>query len=112
MESKKMYKKYSPELGSGSITELLKTSGIVTKNGGFLMSAVVTAKTTAGLVSLYDGDSDLGKHLTDINVIANDTKQICFDYPIPIDKGIYVKINESTTYCMIQYEPLPAGVEV
>jgi len=84
-------------------------NGVVVEGACLLTGITVTAKGANGTADIYDGVNDNGEHKVEINVINNTTFALNNIYPMPMDYGIYLKVNANTTYVMIQYIPLVAG---
>jgi len=88
---------------------LINQTGILFKGPCLLVSIAVTGDGAVAEADFYDGLNDQGEHKYKIKALSNTTFHASLNAPTDFDTGIYVVVNDVTTYVTVQYIPLYAG---
>jgi len=95
-------KKFLPPVAH---SKYFNVTQIVHKGACLVCSVTVSSSAEAGSVLIYDGLNANGELKCRIEVIANTTFRWCLPFPTDFDRGIYITVNDNTTYVTIQWIP-------
>ncbi|MBA7486828.1 hypothetical protein ES707_22389 [subsurface metagenome] len=88
-----------------SHAELVHKSGVVHKGPCLITGFSVTGYGADGVADLYDGVNTRGEHKCKVSVISKTTFDWPIVHPVDFDTGIYIAVEEETTYVTICYIP-------
>lgn len=91
--------------------EKFTVSSIVSMGACYLLAVSVSSDGAAGEVDLYEGLNTAGRHIVKVKAADGETEGFVLRIPQPLEHGLYIVVNATTTHATVQWSPAPKAVE-